>query len=113
MYNGHEFSIEVDRQGLCDGCDGVGGSDPSAVRECGTCDGQGVQMVMQQLGPGMYTQARKKCSDCGGEGELMDKKKMCKKCKGKKVERQKKQHKIQLDKGAPNGDKITLHGHGH
>jgi DnaJ family protein A protein 2 len=44
-------------------------------------------MKMQQLGPGMYTQARAKCSDCNGEGELMDKKKLCKKCKGKKVER--------------------------
>lgn len=84
---GHEFSIEVDRQGLCDACNGVGGSDPSAVSECGTCDGQGVVMKMQQLGPGMYTQARAKCSDCNGEGELMDKKKLCKKCKGKKVER--------------------------
>jgi len=87
LYNGHEFSIEVERQGLCTGCDGIGGSDASAVRECGTCDGQGVQMKMQQLGPGMYTQARVRCSDCGGEGELMDKKKMCKQCKGKKVER--------------------------
>lgn len=39
MYNGNDFTIEVDRQGLCDACGGVGGSDPSAVRECGTCDG--------------------------------------------------------------------------
>ena len=61
----------------------------------------------------MYTQARKKCADCNGEGEIMDKKKMCKKCKGKKVERQKKKHKIELDKGAPNGDKIVMSGHGH
>jgi DnaJ family protein A protein 2 len=55
IYNGKEFAIEVERQGLCVSCDGVGGSDPSAVRECGTCDGRGVVMAMQMLGPGMYT----------------------------------------------------------
>jgi DnaJ-class molecular chaperone len=113
MYNGGDFSIEVDRQCLCEGCNGVGGSDPSAVRECGTCDGEGVQMVMQQLGPGMYTQARRKCADCEGEGTLFDKKKMCKKCKGKKIGRKACQHKVDLDKGTPSGHKITLHGKGH
>lgn len=55
IYNGKEFPIEVERQGLCEACNGVGGSDPSAVRECGTCDGRGVVMAMQMLGPGMYT----------------------------------------------------------
>lgn len=87
IYNGKEFSIEVDKQGLCKSCKGVGGSDASAVRECGTCDGRGVVMAMQMLGPGMFTQTRKRCDDCDGDGKLMDRSKVCKKCKGKKVER--------------------------
>lgn len=55
VYNGKEVAIEVERQGLCESCKGIGGSDASAVRECGTCDGRGVVMKMQMLGPGMYT----------------------------------------------------------
>ena len=42
LYNGKEFAISVDRQALCEACNGVGGSDPSAVRECGGCDGAGI-----------------------------------------------------------------------
>ena len=41
VYNGKELKIEVERQALCEACDGVGGSDPNAVRECGACDGRG------------------------------------------------------------------------
>lgn len=55
IYNGKEFTIGVERQGLCEACGGIGGSDKNAVRECGTCDGRGVVMAMQMLGPGMYT----------------------------------------------------------
>lgn len=43
----------------------------------------------------------------------MDKSKMCKKCRGKKVEKQKKTHKVNLEKGMPHGEKITLSGQGH
>jgi len=67
-------------------------------------------MVMMQMGPGMYTQARRKCADCNGEGTMIDRKKVCKKCNGKKIGRQKKQHKVPLDKGCPTGERITLSG---
>jgi len=37
---------------------------------------------------------------------------MCKPCNGKKVQKDKKKLKIEIDKGAPNGERYTIHGEG-
>ena len=113
MYNGKQLKLNVERQRLCGGCNGVGGSDPSAVRQCGTCGGKGVQRVMVQLGPGMYSQSHRECEDCDGQGELIDAKKRCQKCKGKKVAKEDKELTVDVEKGMTHGEKITLHGQGH
>lgn len=31
VYNGNTFDLEVERQRICGACNGIGGSDPSAV----------------------------------------------------------------------------------
>jgi len=47
LYNGKEVSFEVNRMRLCSKCDGIGGSDKTAVQECTTCKGRGVRVMMQ------------------------------------------------------------------
>ena len=42
IYNGKSVTARVERQRLCGGCNGVGGSDASAVRTCDTCRGRGI-----------------------------------------------------------------------
>jgi len=91
----------------------VGGSDPSAVEKCKGCKGKGMRVVMQQLGPGMYTQRAGPCDECDGKGETIDRKKMCKDCQGKKVRKESKKFTVQIGKGTPNGNKQTIHGEGH
>lgn len=54
IYNGKELEIKVDRQRLCGKCNGVGGSDATAVKTCTGCKGKGRRTVMMQFGPGMY-----------------------------------------------------------
>ena len=39
---------------------------------------------MRQLGP-MIQQMQQTCSDCGGEGEMINPKDRCKGCNGKKI----------------------------
>lgn len=112
IYNGKEFEFEIERQRICSKCNGVGGTDASAVQTCTGCKGRGMRTMMLQLGPGMYTQQSGPCDECGGKGETIDKKKMCKPCNGKKVQKERKSLKIEIDKGAPNGEKYTLHGEG-
>lgn len=38
--------------------------------------------------------------------------KRCKKCKGKKVVKEKKKLQVEIDKGSPNGQQYTIHGEG-
>jgi DnaJ family protein A protein 2 len=51
---------------ICGGCDGKGGSVPAVT--CRSCRGQGVKMVVRQVGPGMIQQMQMRCDQCGGEG---------------------------------------------
>jgi DnaJ-class molecular chaperone len=55
LYTGKELEVEVERIRICAACNGVGGSDASAVTKCESCEGKGMKVVMMQVGPGMYT----------------------------------------------------------
>ena len=42
----------------------------------------------------------------------MDPAKVCKTCQGKKIKKENKALKVEIDKGSPNGEKYTIHGEG-
>jgi DnaJ family protein A protein 2 len=58
----------------------------------------------------MYSQSTRPCDDCNGQGEVINEKDKCKTCDGKKVTKEKKIIEVQIDKGAPNGEKYVFHG---
>lgn len=58
----------------------------------------------------MYSQRTAPCDECNGSGEQVDEKNKCKTCDGKKVLKEKKILEVQIDKGAPNGEKYVFHG---
>jgi DnaJ homolog subfamily A member 2 len=60
----------------------------------------------------MYSQRTGPCDECNGKGQSIDPSKMCKTCKGKKINKEKKVLKVEIDKGAPNGERYTKHGEG-
>merc|ERR1711988_1852775 len=47
--------------------------------------GSGMQVRVQQLGPGMMQQIQSMCGECQGTGERIDPKLRCKKCSGQKI----------------------------
>jgi len=55
VYNGKTLEVDVDRQRICDTCNGIGGTDASAVQTCSACKGRGMRTIMRQMGPGMYS----------------------------------------------------------
>lgn len=55
VYNGKELHVDCDRQRLCSVCDGIGGTDATAVQTCTGCKGRGMKVTMRQVGPGMYS----------------------------------------------------------
>merc|ERR1711992_456040 len=50
--------------------------------------------------------------ECHGEGERVDPKLRCKKCNGRKVNRERKILEVQVDKGMEDGQKITFSSEG-
>lgn len=46
VYNGKESEFEIERHRICAKCNGVGGTDPSAVQTCTGCKGKGMRTVM-------------------------------------------------------------------
>ena len=58
IYNGKKIDLNVERQRLCPACNGIGGTDKSAVQTCPDCKGQGFRTILRQMGPGMYSQSK-------------------------------------------------------
>merc|ERR1712004_464092 len=111
MYNGTVRKLALQKNVICDGCEGIGGK-PGAVQKCPNCRGTGMQVRIQQLGPGMMQQIQSMCGECQGQGERIDPKLRCKKCSGKKVNRERKILEVSVDKGMEDGQKITFGGEG-
>lgn len=52
------------------------------------------------------------CPDCDGEGKRLREKEKCKKCKGKKVLKEKKRIEFMIEPGTEDGERIALRGEG-
>uniref|UniRef100_A0A8C1MND1 DnaJ homolog subfamily A member 1 n=1 Tax=Cyprinus carpio TaxID=7962 RepID=A0A8C1MND1_CYPCA len=111
LYNGSTRKLGLQKNVICEKCEGYGGK-KGAIEKCSTCKGRGVQVQVQQIGPGMIQQIQSMCSDCQGQGEMFNSKDRCKNCNGHKVERKKKILEVHIDKGMKDGQKITFHGEG-
>uniref|UniRef100_A0A1A8HGM5 DnaJ (Hsp40) homolog, subfamily A, member 4 n=1 Tax=Nothobranchius korthausae TaxID=1143690 RepID=A0A1A8HGM5_9TELE len=111
MYNGSTRRLGLQKNVICEKCDGYGGK-KGTLEKCSSCKGRGVQVKVQQIGPGMIQQFQSMCSDCQGQGEKFSSKDRCKNCNGLKVERKKKILDVHIDKGMKDGQKITFHGEG-
>uniref|UniRef100_A0A3Q4MZV2 DnaJ homolog subfamily A member 1 n=2 Tax=Neolamprologus brichardi TaxID=32507 RepID=A0A3Q4MZV2_NEOBR len=111
MYNGSTRKLGLQKNVICEKCEGYGGK-KGALEKCTNCKGRGVQVRVQQVGPGMIQQIQSMCPDCQGQGEKFNSKDRCKNCNGQKVERKKKILEVHIDKGMKDGQKITFHGEG-
>ncbi|KAE8633843.1 hypothetical protein XENTR_v10002115 [Xenopus tropicalis] len=111
LYNGTSRKLALQKNVICSKCEGYGGK-KGAVEKCTTCKGRGVQVRVQQIGPGMVQQIQSMCSDCHGEGERINQKDRCKQCSGKKVVREKKILEVHINKGMKDGQKIMFSGEG-
>jgi len=110
LYNGTTRKIRVTRTRICQGCKGIGCSKKEAVQTCSKCKGNGIVTEIQQVAPGFVTQSRRPCNKCGGEGQVIDPKFVCKDCNGKKVVSEKKTLEVHVDRGMKNGQKIEFLG---
>jgi len=111
LYNGKTSKLKLNKKVICEACKGAGGK-AGAVQTCHTCRGTGTKVSLIQIGPGMVQQTQRVCPDCSGEGEIIDAKHRCKKCKGKKVVQESKVLEVQVEKGMRDEQKVTFRGEG-
>ncbi|WFC97552.1 Type I HSP40 co-chaperone [Malassezia yamatoensis] len=106
LYKGKISKLALQKHVLCGSCNGRGGKE-GAVKTCDTCKGQGVKVVLRQLGP-MVQQMQQPCPDCDGTGERIAAQDRCKQCSGKKVIQERKVLEVRVDKGMQDGQQITF-----
>ncbi|KAJ8294232.1 DnaJ subfamily A member 2 [Rhodotorula toruloides] len=108
LYKGKTSKLALQKHVICAKCKGKGGKE-GAVKTCQSCKGQGVKIVLRQLGP-MVQQIQQPCNDCNGEGEIINAKDRCKDCNGKKVINERKVLEVFIDRGMKDGQTITFAG---
>lgn len=111
MYNGKTAKLQLSKNVICQSCDGKGGK-AGASMPCRGCRGCGVKVTYRQLGPGMSQQMQSRCTDCNGEGQVINEKDRCGNCKGKKVINEIKILEVHVEKGMRENQKIYFRGEG-
>lgn len=110
LYNGKTLKISLNKQKICDICDGTGCKNKISSK-CQTCKGSGVQTIIRQMGP-MIQQMQTACNTCKGKGSYVENKNKCEKCNGNCVYSSKEIINTTVTKGMKNNDKIVLNGEG-
>lgn len=69
------------------------------MEKCPLCKGRGMQVHIQQIGPGMVQQIQTMCIECKGQGERISPKDRCEGCSGAKVVLEKKIIEVHVERG--------------
>ena len=103
--NGLTTSVALTSDAPCSVCHGSGSEPGFRPVECSSCGGRGEVIVDQ--GPFSFSQV---CPACGGRGQVVEH--PCKKCRGKGVERKKREVKVRIPAGVKNGQRIRVEKRG-
>jgi len=105
IYNGKTKKMKITRNIICKTCTGTGSKDGKSSEKCKECEGNGIKVMLRQLGPGMFQQVRTQCPECDGKGETVAEGKRCEDCNGKKTTKETKILSVEIDKGMKEGKK--------
>ncbi|MDO5755051.1 MAG: molecular chaperone DnaJ [Tissierellia bacterium] len=106
---GVEKEIRIQRIINCENCHGSGAEPGTDKKVCGKCHGSGEVHYQQNTGFGTFVRTTV-CDECGGTGEIIEKK--CHECKGRKKIRVNKTIHVKIPAGVDNGSIINLRGEG-
>jgi DnaJ-class molecular chaperone len=105
LYNGATKEISLSKNIVCNKCHGTGGK-LGKTRSCPTCAGRGVVMQDVQTGMGFSLRMQNTCNRCAGKGIIFSE--TCDNCKGKKVLKEDKKLRIDIEKGMKDGQTIVF-----
>ena len=104
FYNGNDHDFNIEKQMICEECEGSGSAD-GQVEKCSQCNGQGMVIQKHMLAPGIFQQMQSPCGSCAGKGHTI--KHPCKVCGGSKVVRKTSTHSLHVERGMPKGARVT------
>ncbi|KAJ3316290.1 DnaJ (Hsp40), sub A, member 4 [Blyttiomyces sp. JEL0837] len=110
LFNGETIEVDMNKQIICPICRGSGAKKADDVKKCHACNGSGVKVVKQMLGPGIYQQMQTTCDVCSGRGKIAKSK--CPSCDGHKVKRGSRQLTVTIERGMQDGEKILFESEG-
>lgn len=108
LYSNKEININLNKMVLCPKCNGTGGMYSTSVINCRKCDGKGSIIEIRTFGPGMISQSSRQCFECQGKGKIIKDNEKCTECGGNKLINQKKKIKTSLRNNMANGEKIVI-----
>ncbi|KAF7595041.1 DnaJ- protein scj1 [Aspergillus hancockii] len=104
FYNGREVTFMLEKQQICDACEGTGSADREVIT-CDQCSGHGRIIRKHMLAPGMFQQVQMPCDKCGGQGKMI--KKPCSVCHGHRVVRKEVETSFSVEPGMAKGARIV------
>jgi DnaJ family protein A protein 2 len=99
LYNGKLKKVRLEKNVICDRCNGHGGKEGTVPKECRTCDGRG-QVPRRAGSPYTPHMIVVDCPTCSGNKKIFTEKEKCKKCKGKGVNKVQKYVEIYVAPGS-------------
>ncbi|KAF8535530.1 hypothetical protein BDD12DRAFT_808476 [Trichophaea hybrida] len=105
FYTGASKTFQVEKQQICDHCEGSGSQD-GHTETCNECGGRGMRIMKHMLAPGIFQQVQSVCDKCGGKGQIISH--PCKVCKGAKVVKGEVTFTLDIEKGSPNHAQVSF-----
>ena len=106
---GIEREVNLEKNITCDRCKGNSAEPGSKIETCKACGGSGQTARMQRTILGDM-QVQTTCTECKGEGKTYSK--LCVKCSGSGVVKEKTNLKVNIPAGIDNNETIRLSGQG-
>lgn len=106
---GKEIELDVEREAMCEPCEGTGAEDGDE-KTCEQCGGRGrVQRVQNTILGGISMVSE--CPVCKGKGKIPEK--MCEKCTGQGIKKEKRKVKVKIPEGSHDGMMLRFRNGGH
>lgn len=105
FYNGRETEFTVEKQQICEDCEGSGSAD-GVVETCSKCGGRGAVIQKHMLAPGIFQQVQMQCDACAGKGKSI--KHACPVCGGARVIRRPVTLTAVIERGMPKGKRLVF-----
>jgi DnaJ-related protein SCJ1 len=105
LYNGAVKELSIQKNVVCNKCHGTGGK-LGNTRQCPICNGRGVTMQDVDTGMGFTFRMQNTCQKCQGKGIVFSE--VCPHCKGRKIVKEDKKLRIEIEKGMRDGQRIVF-----